>query len=281
MLAVGSANCSQAALLADRSWGNAELMAVDTIAVEALEDFLSEVVRGEADVVLPDQAPSTNWEVISPHPLRVLAARHEGERLEVAYHFSGNSADPVIKADVGTWSATAYDSERGTATFMLTQRVRTIELHGVGPGGEHFQSPVAWVDDEASLSAPAALRRVLRRIQEAEADGVTTQVFQSVLELFRDYLRDPEAARRRIQRKDDSNHPPGAYDPAAVFSEDFGRVGIATLSGSAADASTGVLSIIEKLFAVSREVSGTAISALAGNLEDGDAVETLRQRKML
>ena len=39
VMAVGSANCSQAALLAQRSWGNAELMAVDTVSHEVADAF--------------------------------------------------------------------------------------------------------------------------------------------------------------------------------------------------------------------------------------------------
>jgi hypothetical protein len=40
----GSANCSQAALLADRNWGNAELMAVSDIPTAEVEAF-SRILR--------------------------------------------------------------------------------------------------------------------------------------------------------------------------------------------------------------------------------------------
>lgn len=287
MLAVGSANCSQAALLAERSWGNAELMVVDAVGHETVETFFSDLVRGDQAQNLPDQLPADDWKKITPNPLRVLAARHEGNRLDVAFHFAGELIDVFVEADVGAWGATAVDAEHGIATFTLLERVRTIVLKGRGLTGEYFVSPEAWVDDETSLAAPATLRRVLRRIHEGGTDGSDpSQAFRGVLELFRDYLRDPEAARRRMRGPRDSDPPPGPYDPAAVFSEDFGRVGIQTSGGGiAVHASTSVLSIIEALFRISQEVSG-ARSSLAdesgeadGEAADPDAVQEVLIRK--
>ena len=40
-VAAGSANCSRAALMADASWGNAELMAISYLTVEEINDFWS------------------------------------------------------------------------------------------------------------------------------------------------------------------------------------------------------------------------------------------------
>ena len=262
VLAIGSANCSQAALLAGRSSGNAELMVVDTVSHEAAEAFFSDLVRGDQAPNLPEQSPSDDWEMIALHPLRILAARHEGDTLHVAYHFVGELTDLFIEADVGTWPAATIDAERRLATFTLPQRPRTIVLRGRGPAGEFLESPEAWVDDEASLAAPATLRRVLRRIQESELDASdVAQAFRGVLELFRDYLRDPEASRRRMRRPKDANRPPTPYDPAAVFSDDFGRVGVQASEGSiAAHTPTSVLSIIEALFTISREVAGGVAS---------------------
>ena len=82
------------------------------------------------------------------------------------------------------------------------------------------------MDDEASLAAPATLRRVFRRMQEGEIAADPVQAFRGILEIFRDYLRDPEAARRRMKRRDDLDRPPGPYDPAAVFSDTFGHASV-------------------------------------------------------
>ncbi len=285
VLAVGSANCSQAALLAGRSWGNAELMAVGAISHAAADAFFSDLVRGDDVPQLPDQPPSDDWEMITLHPLRVLAARHEGDQLHVAYHFTGELTDLFVKADAGTWPAATVDAERGIATFSLSQRLRTIMLRGRGPGGDFLESPETWVDDEASLAAPATFRRVLRRIQEGEADGSdAAQAFRSVLELFRDYLRDPAAARRHLKRPKESGLPPGLYDPQAVFSDDFGRLGVsASGEGIAAHTPTSVLSIIEALFRISREVGGVTSPPPSGSGEaDGeDADPEAAQRTLI
>jgi len=261
VLAVGSANCSQAALLAQRSWGNAELMAVDTVSHEEAEAFFAGLVRSDAPPVLPAEPPSDDWDEMVAPPLRILAARHEGDRLDIAYRAAGALTGLVVEAEAGAWPATTVDAANGLATFSMPQRPRTITLSARDASGGRLVSAEAWVDDEASLSAPATLRRVLRRLQDGEGDDTDpAQTFRGVLDLFRDYLRDPEAARRRMKRRDNAAQAPGAYDPAAVFSEHFGSVGIPiSRGGVGTHTPASVLSIIEALFAVSREVGGAAL----------------------
>jgi HKD family nuclease len=260
VLAVGSANCSQAALLAQRSWGNAELMAIDTISHGEAEAFFASLVRSDDAPDLPAEPPSDDWDEMVAPPLRILAARHESDRLDVAYRAAGALTDLIVEAETGAWPAVTVDSENGLASFSLPQRLRTITLSARDASGGRVASAEAWVDDEASLSAPATLRRVLRRLQDGEGDDTNpAQAFRGVLDLFRDYLRDPEAARRRMKRRDDAAQAPGAYDPAAVFSEHFGSTGIPiSRGGVGTHTPTSVLSIIEALFAVSREVGGAA-----------------------
>lgn len=260
VLAVGSANCSQAALLAQRTWGNAELMAVDTVSHDVAEAFLAGLVRSEDTPSLPAEPPSDNWEDMVAPPLRVLAARHEADRVEIAYRAAGPITDLILEAEAGVWPAATVDLAGGLASFIVPQRLRTIRLSARDADGARLASAEAWVDDEASLAAPATLRRVLRRLQDAEGDDHDpAQTFRGVLDLFRDYLRDPEAARRRMKRRDDAAQAPGAYDPAAVFSGHFGSAGIPiSRGGTGAHTPASVLSIIEALFAVSRDVGGAA-----------------------
>jgi len=260
VLAVGSANCSQAALLAQRSWGNAELMAVDAISHEQAEAFFAGLVRSDDAPDLPSEPPSDDWDDMVAPTLRILAARHEGDRLDIAFRSAGALTDLVVEAEAGAWPAATVDVTNGLATFSLPRRLRTITLSARDASGSRVVSADAWVDDEASLSAPATLRRVLRRLQDGESDDSDpAQTFRGVLDLFREYLRDPEAARRRMKRRDDTPQAPGAYDPTAVFSEHFGSVGIPiSRGGIGAHTPASVLSIIEALFAVSRDVGGAA-----------------------
>jgi hypothetical protein len=281
VLAVGSANCSKAALLAQQTWGNAELMAVDVVSHELAEAFFSGLAHIDEAPVLPDAPPSEGWETITPSALRILAARQEGDRLDIAYKSVEPLTDLSVEADAGAWPAVTVDVERKTARFILPLRLRTVVMSGLGPAGARITSPEAWVDDEASLAAPATLRRVFRRLQDGENATDPIQAFRGVLEIFRDYLRDPEAARRRMPRRDDPEAPPAPYDPAAVFSDHFGRAGIPLGHGAAAHTPAGVLSIIEALFAVSRDVGGAPPApphgedAQDGEDPDPDAAEAM------
>jgi hypothetical protein len=99
-------------------------------------------------------------------------------------------------------------------------------------------------------------RRIFRRLQDAESTGRNSaEDFRDVLHLFREYLRDAEVARRRMRRHTDSDQPPPPYDPAAVFSNDFGRAaGPALRQMDFSQIQQNIFAIIEALFAVSSRV---------------------------
>jgi HKD family nuclease len=261
VLAVGSANCSRAALLADRNWSNAELMVVDTITPAAFAQFFSELTPTDAFPVLPEHPPSDEWELEVP-PLRILAARQEGNRLDVAFKSAELLSTLVVEAEEGVWQASQLDVKGGLAVFPISLRLRSIKLAGTTISGERLTSAEAWVDDETSLAAPASLRRIFRRLQDTESSSQDpAEDFRAVLDQFRDYLRDPEVARRRMRRHVESDAPPSPYDPASVFSDEFGRGGAgAPRQTDFSRSQQSVLSIIEALFAISSGVGGTSTS---------------------
>lgn len=273
ILAIGSANCSRAALLADRDWGNAELMVVDTVSPAGFAQFFAELVESDEQPNLPEHPPCDEWEVEIP-PLRILAARQEENRLDVAFKSAELLSHLVVETDEGVWRASHLDVAGGLAIFPISHRLRSIKLSGTTAAGKRLTSAEAWVDDEASLAAPASLRRILRRLQDAESVGQDeAENFRAVLDQFRDYLRDPEVARRRMRRHDECDRPPVRYDPSTVFSEDFGKAGGPVRRQT--DTSRNqqpVLSIIAALFAVSPGVGGTTTSppAAGGNGEEPD-----------
>ncbi|MGD9979559.1 MAG: hypothetical protein AB7H66_03245 [Hyphomonadaceae bacterium] len=253
VIVVGSANCSQAALLADSTWGNAEIVAVDVASEERATEFFSELVRSETPPPLPEHPPSEDWEEPPRNALRILAARQEGDVLKVAYHSHSTLTDLQLEAAEGVWAPTSIRTDSAQATFNPAHRVRVVALSGMTENGERVRSPQMWVDDEGSLAAPATLRRVFRRFQEGDQEADPAQTFRGVLELFGDYLRDPEAARRRVYRNNDETRPTGPYDPSVVFSDDFG-VGSFSPHGAHVDAyaPTSILAIIEGMFSVGR-----------------------------
>ncbi len=287
VLAVGSANCSQAALLADASWGNAELMALGTVGAEAVEGLLSGLERGDAPPPLPELPPSEAWALPAEAPLRILAARFEAGRLRVAYRAPVGTTRLSAASDGWAQPATDVDAAACVAEFGVPLRPKTIAIQAVGPDGSKLSSAEAWVDDEASLSAPATLRRVIQRLRDdGEAGWLSAQAFREVLELFREYICDAEAARRRVGPAGRVDQPAAAYDPSAVFSGSFGAA-----TGSPADRGGdgtigGLLAIVERLFAVGRAVGehfeGGRAEGDVGDAQDGEEPDVeVEQRRLM
>jgi hypothetical protein len=258
VLAVGSANCSRAGLLAAGHWGNAELMVVNSVVPQVFTELFGDLVQSEATPNLPENTPSDEWEVDIPR-LRILAARHEGDRLDVAFKSFQPLSYLVVEAEEGVWPATHVDHASGLAMFPMSRILRSIILTGTTAAGEHLRSSEAWVDDETSLAAPASLRRLIRRVRDAETlGGESAGEFRAILDRFRDYLRDPGASRWRMRGRSAVDKPPAPYDPASVFSEEFGkRAGPTPRQTDFGFERKGVLAIIEALFAVSSGVAGT------------------------
>jgi hypothetical protein len=252
MLAVGSANCSQAALLATENWGNAELMALESLTPDAFAEFMGDIVESDELPNLPPDPPSDEWEseIVT---FRILAARKDGATLEIAYKSVTTISNLTVEAFEGTWRSIRVDNERGVAVFHVPIKVRWVELIGQATDGKLLRSEKAWVDDEASLSAPASLRRVFRRLQDSEASvDSSPESFRAVLDQFRDYLRDPEVSRRKMHRGEKKQQQPAPYDPADVFSDNFGRSsGSLSNQGDQSQDQQNILGIIEAIFSLS------------------------------
>jgi hypothetical protein len=233
-------------------------MVVDSVAPEIFGEFFADLIQSDVPPKLPEQPLSDELEFETPQ-LRILAARHEGDRLDVAFKSTVPLSRLVAEAEDGVWPATHVDSASSLAVFPMSRRSRSIVLTGTTAAGERLRSSEAWVDDEASLAAPASLRRIIRRFQDANlVGGDPAGEFRAVLDQFRDYLRDPDASRRRMRRSGEARNPPALYDPAAVFSEEFGKaVGATPRQTDFSQNRKNVLAIIEALFAVSSGVGGT------------------------
>lgn len=253
LLAVGSANCSKAALLSGPQSGNAELMAWSAVSQAQFDALLSDLRVTEEVPPLPSERPSSDWDDETSAEFRVLAARQEGGELQVAFT-PQRDIQTVTVIGEGAWPVSELDASAGVARLDMPVRLRSLKLAAALADGTVIESPTTWVDDEASLSAPATLRRVLKRAEEAADGGANaTRAYGALLEVFHEYLRDPEAAGRRLQRGK-AHGPPAAYDPAAVFDEGFGR-GLAHLphAPSIAPVSACPLRVIEMLFGLTQQ----------------------------
>ncbi len=253
LLAVGSANCSKAALFSGPQAGNAELMAWSVVSEERFQALISDLIITDEAPALPSEQPSSDWDHETPAVFRVLAARQEAGELQVAFT-PHRDVHTVTVIGEGTWPVRELDISAGLVRLEMPVRLRSLKLAAALADGTVIESPAVWVDDEASLSAPATLRRVFKQVEDAAGGGANAaRTYAALLEVFHEYLRDPEAAGRRHQRgKPDG--PPLAYDPAAVFDEGFGR-GLPHLprSPSGGPVSSSPLGVIEMLFGLTQQ----------------------------
>lgn len=271
LLAVGSANCSRAALLAGPNDGNAELMAWDIVQPEAFDALWEEFDISENAPELPTERPSDDWTEEPRNRLRIRATRQQAGELQVAFSSDAKIRELIILGQ-GTWPVSELDLEQELARVRLSVSLRTVSLRAVTVDGEVIESSEVWVDDEASLSAPATLRRVFKNIAELEtSDTDRARKYEALLEVFREYLRDPEAGRRHLRRKEIAE-PTAPYDPAAVFDDDFGLVAMPSYGDTGgAQATSSILSVIEALFNFSRDPGHSQNPKKPG---DGDEEDT-------
>jgi len=248
VVAIGSANCSRAALTLPGTAANAELMAVAPVAHAGWEAFIDGLARDGNPPSLPEEPPSAEWDADARHPFRVLAAHRTGDRLEVAFRAPGALVDLTVEADGMSWPALGVPVAN-VASFGPVERVAAIVLAARDASGAQVASPTFWVDDEDSLGLPASVRRLAGQLGQSAGEPMGPDEFRAVLELFRDYLTDPETAHLHGRRGDRADAQPLPYDPAEVFSDGFGRAsGAWQALGAAADVS--ILSIVESLFSL-------------------------------
>lgn len=163
--------------------------------------------------------------------------------------------DVTAESEGGTWHA--RDGSTGNvAVFGPMAWVGTVALNARDISGARAVTPLSWVDDEDSLRLPASLRKLAGQLSQSGSGPLRGDEFRAVLEMFRDFLTDPETAciRRTRCEADDLPKP---YDPEDVFSDGFGCPSPRAhpgLAGSHADA--GILSIVAALFSLPAAAHG-------------------------
>jgi HKD family nuclease len=217
ILAVGSANCSRAALTLGSSECNAEMMAVRTVSAADAQEFLGGLELSDVTPTLPEK-PHEEEEVVATGSFRIMAARQTVDVVDVAFHCAYSLFAVELETEDGLWWPAAR-IDAAAASFHSVSRTRVAVLIGTTADGQKLQSLPCWVDDEGSLNAPATLRRLTDRLEGSEVERGSDE-YAAVLDLFRDYLRDPESG-RGSPRGDRAPPKPLEYDPKTVFADGF------------------------------------------------------------
>ncbi len=212
-----------AALLADASWGNAELMALSRKSPAEAADVLSNFSIREDPPELPDTHPADDWK-IEASDLRILAARKDGSQLSVHYRSVTTLVQLILCAQQNREiQANAFDDEK--ASFTIDGSLSAIWLRGVTKDGSEILSSSSWVDDERSLRMSGAERQIRERLDDAAARGTFSgSDLLQILELFDLHVQKPVAT-GTIRQRDDSDNPasPIHFTEDDIYSGGFGR----------------------------------------------------------
>ena len=187
----GSANLSRAALMADRTWGNAELLTAQELSAEQSEEILSELKLQGTVPELPRTPPSDEWD-ISTLPLQILTAHYAAGTLAITLRSDTKITRlEIIIEDRERKLLDDYQNNK-VVRIHLGKCPRFITLHCTFDTGEKVSSHPMWVDDEESLSISAPERRITAKLAEAvEAGSISPRGMLEIFQLLYLHLQQP------------------------------------------------------------------------------------------
>ena len=216
---------SRAALMADGSWGNAELVAAQSLSAEQADKLLSDLtILGECGD-FPETPPSNEWE-IQPTPLRIVAARFSNGVIEIRFTSDREIFRLVIEMDDKTRQECSDFAEGSVARIRVGKCPKSVRLHNTLKSGEVVSSEFSWVDDEDSLGISVPERRIAAKLAEAaEAGSLSAGGLFEILQLLHQHLQEPDrqAAPWLPQEGESASRPGPSYCVEDVFSDSFGR----------------------------------------------------------
>lgn len=225
LLVSGSANMSRAALMGTESWGNAELVAAQSLSAEQTRDLLDDFILLDENPKFPETPPSEDWE-IQPTPVRILAASLENGMLEIKFKCDGEVAFSIVELEDGTHQPCSELTNNSLSRLRLNKYTKSIRLHCTLKNGERLSSGPSWVDDENSLGISVPERRIAARLVEAtEAGFLSASGMFEILQLLHQHLQQPAKHPPASHSKecDEAVTPRQYYSIDDVFSDGFER----------------------------------------------------------
>jgi HKD family nuclease len=216
LLFVGSANCSQAALLRAPQEANAELMAFSRVSADQWGDFLNELVVTNEPPSLPEEIQLGDPEKFNSQ-LRIVAAKYEMGVLAV--ELTNTLGLVSFQLDgTGTEVKSAGATQQERIEFKLESAKHSIFVRGYLGDGSFSDSPLSWVDDEELLGMSSPSRRMQRKLGGAQSDmpwAVTD--YSEILEIFGDHLMDDSVRYRAPKTNEPESEKGGIYSLDDIF----------------------------------------------------------------
>lgn len=225
IVAAGSANCSQAALLATRDWGNAELMALAKVSEGEVNGLFERFSISDVPPNLPDIHPSEDWDLDSPE-FRILTARKEGQELDVRFRVDRQITrlflvQPAPDAPL----IEAVSLKDGSAKFRVSGPLLSLSLQASCADGTTLISGPNWIDDEHSLRMATPERMLREKLDDAKArDSLTGAEYLKILELFDLHAQKPSnRGSRTTGQTEQAEETSIIFTEADIYSDEFAK----------------------------------------------------------
>lgn len=221
LVIAGSANCSRAALVANGSAGNAELMALRRMSVADFENSLvGELQRIPAPAALAE-APLDPDDVAVATTLRVLAARFESGTLLIGFV---PARGEIRSCEVDGAKVSFSLVEPGTLSAACSVEPRSVRLEGLLDGTVTWSAPT-WIDHERHLRASARGRSLADSIRaRMQPGGWSAAAWADIMDVFCKHLtymptRDSGRAAATVSGADGTDT--GMFSFTDVFSSSY------------------------------------------------------------
>lgn len=218
----GSANCSKAALTVQENAGNAELMTVRVLTLQAFEEeFLGEFHVSSDPVELSEEPLNENDEKIPGIALRILGGRFESGCLLVGYAPPSASVTDCL---VDGKTAPFVVSEEGVLSVSCGSDPKLVSIRA-WLDGELVDSAPTWIDLERKLRATAHGRSLADSFRaKIQAGEWSPEGWANVLDVFCKHLAYMPAVRVGIagsHAEENGTSDTPEFTTADVFSQDY------------------------------------------------------------
>jgi hypothetical protein len=219
---VGSANCSHAALTIPGPSGNAELLAVQNLTIDAYrENYLGELEFLDGEAEFPEEVTPPDEPDQDHKSIRLLAARYEAGLLRLgidcpaAVSLTGCVVDNV-RNELEMQGA-------GLARVRVDVPPRQVAVIGLDDGKEVL-SNLCWVDHELELRATARSRSLAGTIRTRVVSGQwNLGAWTEIMEMLLKHLQYmPISLLRKAPNDREKSGGPRLYSESDVFASGYG-----------------------------------------------------------
>lgn len=223
---LGSANCSNAALIVPGSAGNAELMTYATVSKEEFASLLTDELEFiDAEPQLQPITSVDEPDKVTVPAIRIMAARLDQDVIQIA--FNHGEGVTVTHLCIDGTGADFLIAEPGVmVSFGVPAESRQVSLKGTSSDRD-ICSNLMWIDREQDLSTTARSRSVIDAVRKGvNSQGWSIGTWSDISNVFlRNLQYMPSRAAfspRLVARGERTSEINQVYSAEDVFSDSYG-----------------------------------------------------------